>query len=169
MIISAVVNALVSRTIYKVAKEEDSLALEADALHLKTDVYTSFGVAIGLVLIKLTRISILDPIVAIIVACLIVREAWHLCKSAFNQLIDSRLSVDEEQKIKEVMEIYKADIIDFHGLKTRKSGHIRYVEFHITVKADLTAKDSHQLIEKIEKSLEDKIRNTYVTIHVDYN
>lgn len=169
MIVSAVVNIIVSRILFKVAKEEDSLALEADALHLKTDVYTSFGVAIGLILIKFTGISILDPMVAIIVALLIVKEAWHLSKSAFNPLIDTRLSVEEEQKIKEVMEIYKAEVIDFHGLKTRKSGHIRYIDFHMTVKSDMTAKDSHELIKRIEKSLEEKIKNSHVTIHIDHD
>lgn len=169
MIVSAVVNIIVSRILFKVAKEEDSLALEADALHLKTDVYTSFGVAIGLLLIKFTGISILDPMVAIMVALLIVKEAWHLSKSAFNPLIDTRLSVEEEQKIKEVMEIYKADVIDFHGLKTRKSGHIRYIDFHMTVKADITAKDIHELIKRIEESLEEKIKNSHVTIHIDHD
>jgi cation diffusion facilitator family transporter len=169
MLISAAVNAIVSRIIYKVAKEEDSLALEADALHLKTDVYTSLGVAIGLILIKFTGVSILDPVVAIIVACLIVKEAWHLIKGAFAPLIDSRLSVDEELKIKEVMELYKEEVIDYHRLKTRKSGHVRHVDFHITVKSSLTAKDIHLLIKRIEKNLEAKIKNIDLTIHVDHN
>lgn len=169
MIISAIVNIIVSKILYKVAKEEDSLALEADALHLKTDVYTSLGVAIGLLLIKFTGISILDPIVAIIVACLIVVEAWHLSKSAFTPLIDARLSNDEEQKIRDVMEMYKTEVIDFHGLKTRKSGHIRHVDFHMTVKPDFTARESHRLIKEIEKSLEKKLKNINVTIHIDHN
>lgn len=169
MLISAVINTLVSRKLYKVAKEEDSLALEADALHLKTDVYTSLGVALGLILIKFTGISILDPIAAIIVACLIVTEAWHLSKSAFTPLIDARLSDDEEQQIKEVMKMYNEEIIDYHGLKTRKSGPIRHIDFHITVSSDLTVKDSHQLVERIEKSLKDNFRNTYVIIHVDHD
>lgn len=169
MIISAVVNMIVSRILYKVAKEEDSVALEADALHLKTDVYTSAGVGIGLILIKFTGISILDPIVAITVACLIVKEAWHLSKNAFSPLLDARLSSDEEQKIKEVMKTYKTKVIDFHNLKTRKSGNVRYIDFHMTVNADLTAKDSHQLIKNIERDLEDKIKNIHVTAHIDHN
>lgn len=169
MLICAVVNTIVSRILFKVAKEEDSLALEADALHLKTDVYTSFGVAIGLILIKFTKISILDPIVAVIVACLILKEAWHLSQSAFDPLIDSRLSDDEEEKIKEVIEMYKAEVLNFHELKTRKAGHIRYIDFHITVKSSLTAKDIHELIKRIEKSLEEKIKNIHVTIHIDHD
>ena len=169
MLISAIVNTIVSRILYKVAKEEDSLALEADALHLKTDVYTSVGVAVGLLLIKLTGISILDPIAAIIVACFIIKEAWHLSKSAFTPLIDARLAPEEEEKIKEVMGRYKDEIINFHNLKTRKSGAVRYVDFHITVKSELTAKDTHELIKRIEKSLEEKIKNINVNIHVDHD
>ncbi len=71
----SIINFLVSRRLYKVAKETDSIALEADALHLKTDVYTSLGVAIGLGLISITNLHILDPIIAIAVALIIVYEA----------------------------------------------------------------------------------------------
>lgn len=169
MLISAVVNMIVSRILYKVAKQEDSLALEADALHLKTDVYTSLGVSIGLILMKLTGISILDPIVAIMVAGIIVKEAWDLCRNALNPLIDARLSTEEEQKIKEVMETYKTQVINFHKLKTRKSGNIRHIDFHMTVKADITVKESHELIKSIEKDLEEKIKNIYVTVHIDHD
>ncbi|HEX2970098.1 MAG TPA: cation diffusion facilitator family transporter, partial [Bacteroidales bacterium] len=68
MLIAAVVNTLVSMRLYKVARETHSVALEADALHLKTDVYTSLGVAAGLGLIMLTGFRWLDPVVAIMVA-----------------------------------------------------------------------------------------------------
>ena len=80
MFVSALTNFMVSRKLYKVGKEEDSMALEADALHLKTDIYTSLGVGIGILLIKLTGINILDSIVAIIVAFIIIKEAWNFAK-----------------------------------------------------------------------------------------
>ncbi|MBP2642113.1 MAG: Cobalt-zinc-cadmium resistance protein [Firmicutes bacterium] len=96
MTISAIINFLVSRKLYQVSKEEDSMALEADALHLKTDVYTSLGVGVGILLIKLTGFTVLDSIVAIMVALLIIKEAWVLCKNAFDYLIDVRLSDEEE-------------------------------------------------------------------------
>ncbi len=73
MLISAVVNFFVSRRLYKVAKETDSIALEADALHLKTDVYTSLGVAIALIFIWFTGFQLLDPIIAIIIALIILK------------------------------------------------------------------------------------------------
>lgn len=169
MAISAVINTVVSRILYKVSQEEDSLALEADALHLKTDVYTSAGIAAGLLLIKLTGISILDPIAAIIVACFIIKEAWHLSKGAFAPLIDTKLSAAEEEKIKKVLDTYKTEILDFHNLKTRKSGAVRYIDFHVTVNPELTAKDIHELTKRLEKSLEDKIKNINITIHIDHS
>lgn len=167
MVFSALVNYIVSSKLYKVAKEEDSIALEADALHLKTDVYTSLGVGVGLLLIKITNIAILDPIVAICVACLIVKEAWELSRNAFMPLLDSSLPTEVEEKIKEVMEKYKEDIVDYHMLRTRKSGNIKYIDFHMTVQENLTVKESHDLTDKIEDDLENTIKNTSVNIHIE--
>ena len=167
MLFSGVANIFVSKILYKVAKEEDSIALEADALHLKTDVLTSFGVAIGLILIKLTNIAILDPIVAMLVACLILKESWVLCRNAFNPLLDAKLSDEDEGKILEVMGKYKDEIFDYHMLRTRKSGNIKYIDFHMTVSEELTVKESHDLSEKIEDDLERFIKNTNVNIHIE--
>jgi len=88
MLASAIINIFVSRMLYKVAKETRSVALEADALHLKTDVFTSLGVAAGLGLIILTGIHWLDPAVAIIVAFMILRESYFLLRKAFLPLLD---------------------------------------------------------------------------------
>ena len=167
MLISSAVNMVVSKILYKTAKEEDSMALEADALHLKTDVYTSLGVGIGLILIKITNVSILDPVVAILVACLIIKEAWLLVRNAFNELIDIKLSVEEEEKIKEIINTHKDEIIDFHGLKTRKSGSTPIIEFHITLNGDIKISEGHEIITSIERDLKDKIKNSIITIHVD--
>jgi cation diffusion facilitator family transporter len=162
MLFSAIANIFVSKVLYKVAKEEDSIALEADALHLKTDVYTSLGVSFGLILIKLTGIAILDPIVAILVAFLIIKESWTLCRNAFSPLIDTKLSDEEERKILVVMNKYKNEILDYHRLRTRKSGNIKLVDFHMTVNEELTVKESHALCENIENDLEEIIKNTSV-------
>lgn len=167
MFISALTNAIVSRKLYKVAREEDSIALEADALHLKTDVYTSIGVGIGLLLIALTNISWLDPIVAILVACLIMKEAWVLCTDACNPLLDASLPSQDEDKIRGVMDKYKDEILDYHMLRTRKSGDIKYIDFHLTVHEELTVKQSHELSERIEADLENTLKHTNVNIHVE--
>ncbi len=167
MAIAAIINTIVAGILYKVAKEEDSVALEADALHLKTDVYTSLGVAIGLLLIKLTGITILDPIVAILVALLIVKEAWHLCSTAFTPLLDASISEEEELKIKEVLDTYNGRIKEYHELRTRKSGNMRYIDFHLLVDGRVTVDEAHALCEEIEKSIEEKLKNTNINIHIE--
>lgn len=167
MMISAAANAIVSKKLYKVAKEEDSVALEADALHLKTDVYTSLGVGAGLVLIKLTGLFILDPIVAILVALLIIKEAWSLCRNAFCPLLDTKLSDEEEEKIKTIISGYKGKVVDYHKLRTRKSGNMKYIDFHMLVDEGLSVGEAHGLSEELEKDIEEAIKNTNVNIHIE--
>jgi len=171
MLTAAVVNFFVSKILYKVGKEEDSMALEADALHLKTDIYTSLGVAAGIILIKLTGILVLDSIVAILVALLIIKEAWVLCRNALEFLMDSRLSDQEEQEIKTVIEKVRNDcanqLIDYHKLKTRKSGNIRHIDFHITVDPSLTVMEAHDIVGCLKKAMCDELKNTRVSVHID--
>lgn len=167
MIVSALINFAVSTKLYKVSKEEDSMALEADALHLKTDVYTSLGVGIGILLIKLTGFIILDSIVAIIVALLIIKEAWNLCKNAFDYLVDARLSDEEESEIEKVIRKHSHEFIDYHKLKTRKSGNMKHIDFHITVDHQLTAKETHDIIGNLKKDMNKKFKNIRVNIHID--
>lgn len=167
MFISGLVNFFVSKTLYKVAKEEDSMALEADALHLKTDVYTSLGVGIGILLIKLTGIHVLDSIVAIIVALMIIKESIDLIKNGFGEILDKRLSDYDELEIKSIIEKYNNMFIDYHKLKTRKSGNMKHIDFHITLDPAVTVKESHDIISKIKKAMNEKFKNVRVTIHVD--
>jgi cation diffusion facilitator family transporter len=167
MIVSAIVNSIVSSRLYKVAKESESVALEADALHLKTDVYTALGVGVGLLLITLTGIKILDPIAAIIVALFIVKEAWELIREAFSPLLDVKLSDEEEASILKVMDKYKDQFIDYHALRTRKAGNIKYVDFHMNVRGDITVAESHSLTEKIECDIERVLTNTNINIHIE--
>lgn len=167
MIISALVNFFVSRKLYKVSKEEDSMALEADALHLKTDIYTSLGVGIGIFLIKVTGIVMLDSIVAILVALLIIKEAWTLSKNAFDHLIDTRLSDEEELEIEKVIKEHSHKFIDYHKLKTRKAGNVKHIDFHITVAPDCTAEEIHDIIGNLKKDMNQKFKNTRINIHID--
>ena len=167
MFISGFINFIVSKQLYKVGEEEDSMALKADALHLKTDIYTSLGVGIGILLIKITNIHILDSIVAILVAFLIIKEAVELTKNGFDELIDKRLSDEEEKEIKDIIERCKSEFIDYHKLKTRKSGNVKHIDFHITLDKNTTVKEAHDIIGDIKKEMNKSIKNSRVTIHID--
>ena len=99
MFFSGTINVVVSKKLYKVAEEEQSVALEADALHHKTDVYSSFGVGVGLLVIVLLEhvfktpwAHYFDPVVAIAIAALILRESWGMLRKAFGPLIDTSIA-----------------------------------------------------------------------------
>ena len=167
MFVSAGVNTLVARRLYKVAKEEDSVALEADALHLKADVYTSLGVGAGLLLIWLTGLTFLDPIVAIVIALLILRESWEMMINAFRPLIDTRIHPDDIEKIKQSISRHSNVCVDIHEIRTRKSGKITHVDFHLTVPDDMTVKEAHGICDEIEREIGRKIRHSKVLIHTE--
>jgi cation diffusion facilitator family transporter len=167
MVISAIVNMIVSSMLYRTAREEDSVALEADALHLKTDVYTSLGVALGILLIKVTGITILDPLVAIAVALLIIKESYTLCKNAFGPLLDTKLADAEEQLIQDILQKYENQMVDFHKLRTRKAGQTRYIDFHLTVQANMSVKDAHDLSDQMVAEIKSALPHSHVYIHIE--
>src|SRR5207249_2616961 len=100
MVVSVIVNSLVSRHLFAVATETDSLALEADGEHLRTDVWTSLGVLGGLAIVKLTAFTQMDSFAAIVVAILITHTAWRLTKLALEPLMDAQLPEEEINLVK---------------------------------------------------------------------
>ncbi|MEZ5021520.1 MAG: cation diffusion facilitator family transporter [Bacteroidales bacterium] len=162
MAISAVVNTIVSRRLYKVARLTDSVALEADALHLKTDVITSAGVALGLALIWITGWHVLDPVIALAVAVIIIYESWMLLRKAFSPLLDTALSGAELEKLTGILTEMG---ISYHDLRTRAAGHQRFVEFHLDVPPHETIETIHLQCDMIEQRLESEFREINVVIH----
>lgn len=167
MLISAIINFIVSKKLYKVAKETESIALEADALHLKTDVYTSAGVAIGLLLIWITGYHLLDPIIAILVALLILKESVELFLKAYSPLLDVSLSLKELETVKSIIQRHCIDKVSFHDLRSRKAGNYNYVDFHLNLPENLTVKEAHEICDFIENDIKSNLKNTEVTIHVE--
>ena len=164
MLISAIVNAFVSRKLYKVARATNSVALEADALHLKTDIYTSLGVAIGLGIIIITGINWLDPVIAILVALFIIREAFHLLKKAFTPLLDTAWSNNEIEELRTKLNSLN---VSYHDLRTRVAGNYRFIDIHIQIPEYVTVGNAHKYCDKIEKELTEVYENLTVTIHVE--
>jgi cation diffusion facilitator family transporter len=174
MLVSSVVNFFVSRRLYKVAKETDSIALEADALHLKVDIYTSAGVAAGLSLIQLIRlftndplVYLLDPVIAILVALMILRESFSLFKKAYSPLLDEALSKEEVTRVKETIEKHCSETVKYHELRTRKAGNLRYVDFHLNLPDHLSVKEAHEICDAIEEDIRHSMKRVEVTIHVE--
>jgi cation diffusion facilitator family transporter len=167
MAISVVVNIIVSRHLLRIARDSDSIALEADARHLTADVYTSLGVLAGLVLVQVTGLNILDPIIAIGVAIFILRAAYSLTRRAFPPLIDIRLPEDEEALIVSTMSEHMGELVGFHELRTRKAGSERYIELHMIMARDASIERAHSLCDHLEEDIKSRLPNIHVTIHVE--
>lgn len=164
MIISAIVNTIVSRKLYKTAKATHSVALEADALHLKTDVYTSLGVAAGLILMLITKLHWLDPVIAIMVALLIIRESFELLKRAFFPLLDVAWDKKELDKLNKIF----IDMdVKYHDVKTRRAGNHRFIDFHIEMPPDVPFERVHDFCNLIESEIQRTFENVQITIHAE--
>jgi cation diffusion facilitator family transporter len=168
MFVSAAVNTGVSWYLYKIAKATGSVALEADALHLKADVYTSLGVAAGLALIYVTGYHILDPIAALLVSILILKESYTLLIKAYKPLLDESLEPKEIMLIRGIIEKHCKENIKYHDLRTRMAGNFRYIDFHLNLDENLTVKESHELCDQIESDIKQTLVNCEVTIHVEH-
>jgi cation diffusion facilitator family transporter len=173
MLASAVVNFFVSQKLFSVAKKNESLAAEADAWHLRTDVYTSLGVMVALAVIVVAEcffsaanIYWIDPIAAFTVAIMITKAAWGLVIKSAKDLFDVSLPRDEVAIVENIVES-DDDIEGFHALKTRKAGNKRFVEFHIFVNSQMTVYESHRITGLLKTKIASKLDNATVIIHVE--
>ncbi len=174
MLLSCVVNIAVSSHLFRVARETDSIALEADAWHLRTDVYTSAGVMLALGAIWLgeslapgRHFHWFDPVAAIAVALLILRAAWRLTVDSVRDLMDSSLPPEEERWIRDYISRLTPTIRGFHRLRTRKAGGRRFIEFHLLVESDMSVEDAHRICDVMGCDIEDRFPSSSVTIHVE--
>ncbi|OGH95246.1 MAG: hypothetical protein A2039_07540 [Candidatus Melainabacteria bacterium GWA2_34_9] len=168
MLISVIANIIVSRHLFNVAHKTDSMALLADAEHLRTDVLTSAGVLAGLILIKITNIEILDPIVAILVALIIIKAGLNLCFNSGKNLLDGSLPEEEQKIIFNTVNTYIPDeVIEIKELKSRKSGADKLIELIIVIPKKLTIEAGHALCDRIEEDLKNNIKNSRITIHIE--
>ena len=167
MAISVVVNIIVSRHLLRIARDADSIALEADARHLTADVYTSLGVMVGLVVVQVTGLNILDPIIAIGVSIFIMRAAYNLTRRAFPSLIDVKLPEEEEALIVSTMSEHMGALVGFHELRTRKAGSERHIELHMMMARDASIERAHSLCDHLEEDIMSRLPHTHVTIHVE--
>ncbi len=166
MFVSVVANYLITRYLFKVARRTDSLALEADAEHLRTDVYTSLGVLGGLALARITGVVLFDPLVAIAVALLILHAAWRLTRSALESLMDEQLPLSDVDVVKAVFD-GEPRVRGYHKLRTRKSGSARHVDAHVLLDDHLTLTESHDLTEELEDRIRARLPNAEVTLHTE--
>ncbi len=165
---AAAANYATARLMAKVAAIHDSITIEADAKHLMTDVWTSLAIVGGLVVVMVApRWTILDPIMAILVALHIVYTGIDLLRRSTRGLMDASLPDHELALIDRVVRSRLAGEADYHALRTRKSGSRRFIEFHLVVPGSRSVSDAHATCDALEGALAAELANASITIHVE--
>ena len=144
-----------------------SITLRADAHHLLTDVWTSAGVVIGILIVKLTGWLVLDPIIALVVAANIIWVGFRLLRETGSELLDRSLPADEQRVIMDLLMPYQEKGIQFHALLTRVAGSRRFISFHVLVPGEWTIQRGHDLCEEIELAIAQTLPGTHVLTHLE--
>ncbi len=167
-VLAGVANFATARIMLKVARQHDSITIEADAKHLLTDVWTSVGIVAGLlVVLVMPQWAILDPLMAIAVGIHIVVTGVGLLKRSADGLMDVALPPAEVKRAETLIRGELPDGASFHALRTRKAGARRFLEFHLLVPGGTTVAASHALCDRIETALHGHLAKSEVTIHVE--
>ncbi len=167
-IVAGAMNLVTSRIMTKVARQHDSITIEADAKHLMTDVWTSVGILAGLALVMvMPQWAILDPLMAIAVGIHIVVVGVDLLRRSADGLMDAALPPQEVRRAEALIRAELPPASSFHALRTRKAGARRFIEFHLLVPGTTNVAESHQLCDRIEAALTAHLPKSHVTIHVE--
>ncbi|MGC9060690.1 MAG: cation diffusion facilitator family transporter [Thermoplasmata archaeon] len=167
MLVSVLVNVVVSVHLKKTARTTDSAALEADAAHLNTDVYTSLGVFLGLVAMKITGQMLIDPLIAIFVAIYIIKIGIELIIKSARELMDTKICPEDERKVKRIIDLHKDSFVEVHAFRSRKSGSDRYLDMHIVMAKDTSIEKAHGIADHIEKEIAEKMPGTHAIVHLE--
>ena len=166
LLVSIAINIWMSRRVGRVARQTESSALAAEAVHLRGDLWACAGVLLGLVATHLFRNPRLDPLFAVIMTLFAGYAAIHLLRDTLRPLLDETLPREEEARIREVLS-GDARVLDFHKLRTRQAGSRRLADVHVMLDDDLSFRAAHQVSEEIESAIRAALPNTDVIVHFE--
>ncbi|MGH3085769.1 MAG: cation diffusion facilitator family transporter [Rubrobacteraceae bacterium] len=166
-LVAAAINGGVAFVISRAGKRLRSITLEADARHLLTDVWTSFGVVVGVAAAQITGLLVLDPLIALVVAANILRIGSKMFRNTANGLLDKAIPEEDLAKVSTILSRYEKGGIRFHALRTRESGQRRFLSMHVLVPGEWSVQRGHDLSEKIDKDLRETLPGSTVFIHIE--
>ena len=166
MAVSSLINVAVSQRMHMIGKRTGSAAIQAEALHLRSDVWSSAAVLTGIVLMKLTGYAWIDPVIAVCVAVGIMSMGAKMFRQSYNMLMDASLSPAEEAAIGSII-MGTPGVMGYHHLRTRKAGEKTVLDFHLELDKDMALQDAHAISEEVEQSLHHHCGPCDPTIHVE--
>ncbi len=167
-VIASLVNFVVAKILLDAGKKHASITLEADGHHLMTDVWTSGGIVLGVILVAVTGWQIFDPIIALAVSVNIVFTGIKLIRRSVDGLMDASLLPEEMQAVEDVLDKYRQKHeIDFHALRTRQAGSRHFITVHVLVPGAWTVHDAHHIAEDIEADIRAVVQNSVAFTHLE--
>jgi cation diffusion facilitator family transporter len=166
-VLASLANAGCAWLMLRAAREHRSITLEADARHLLTDVWTTAGVLIGVVLVSMTGWLRLDPLIAIAVAVQILWTGWQLMSRSFQGLMDRAIPDEDRKAIIEVLEALRHQGGDYHRLRTRVAGAKSFVDVHVLVPGRMSVQAGHDLVERLENEIQARLPHVEVLTHLE--
>ncbi|MAG36579.1 MAG: cation-efflux pump [Dehalococcoidia bacterium] len=164
---AAAINLAVAQVLLRVAHRSRSIALEADAQHLMTDVWTTVGVVAGLGLVLVTGLTWLDPLLALVVGLHILRAGGLLLWRSFQGLMDTALAPSDVAVIVQAIEDCLEPGMTFHELRTRRSGARQFADVHVLVPGEHSVHDAHRRATTIEQAVRTALPATEMVVHVE--
>jgi cation diffusion facilitator family transporter len=166
-VFASAINGVWAWVLVSVGRKRRSMALAADGVHLFTDVATSAGVFVGLVLAVLTGWLVLDPVLAALVAVNILWQGWKLIRVSVGGLMDEAVSPEIFERIRAVISENATGAIEAHDVRTRRGGRMTFIEFHLVVPGAMPVSESHAICDRIEKALRGAVPDIHIAIHVE--
>lgn len=166
-VVAGVINGIWALTLIRAGKAHRSPALTADGQHIMSDVYTSIGVLVGLLLALGTGEPIFDPVLAILVAINILYQGWRVISTSIDGLMDKAVLPEEESAIKDAIAKNAEGSLGVHDLKTRRAGSVTFVDFHMVVPAAMPVRDAHRICDRLEDAIRVIHAGAEITIHVE--
>ncbi|MCP1199911.1 cation diffusion facilitator family transporter [Notoacmeibacter sp. MSK16QG-6] len=166
-LVATAINTALAVTLLREGKRYRSPALEADGRHILTDVWTSVGVVVALILSTLTGWLWLDPVLAMIVAANILYHGAKVVMSSLDRLMDRAVDADEQAMIEQSIREQAEGAIEVHDIRTRIAGPVRFIEFHLVVDRNMSVAAAHEICDRIETGIRRTVEGARVTIHVE--
>jgi cation diffusion facilitator family transporter len=167
MAVSIVASIFLARHLLRVARHTNSVALEANARNIATDVYSASAVLVGLAIVQFTGRYIIDSAIAIAVAIYILKVAVDTIRRPISGLLDEKLPPSQEAAIEESVNKHSREIAGFHALRTRRAGSQSYIDLHLVMAGDISLERAHQICDQIEDEIESSLHEASVTIHCE--
>ena len=165
--VSTVMNGVWGVVLIRQGRAHRSPALAADGRHLITDLYTSVGVFIGVVLIAFTRWTVLDPIIAGLVALNVIWSGWRLMRESVGGLMDIALPAEDLERLQAIIAANMGGAIEAHDIRSRHAGRMIFIDFHLVVDGVLSVNAAHDICDRIEAALLAEFQDAVISIHVE--